>query len=301
MLRPFPLLAAVAVFCSAQQTRQVHYQGDLTPLNIAPSFDKGFLAVYETHQTVSLYAPDGALAYKATPHVEGASRLGVENAAPDSDGSMVAAVGYGVAKSTRGGLAVFDPTGVQTTFIDTGAEWLPTQACIAPDHTIWAIGWRGLPSAAATGDYFVLRHFSRDGQLLGGFLPRSSFDQDPVGPVVGGWQLRANNGHIGGIFYATSVLRAGEPRRTGQWIEVDPTGAVVRRVDLPLKVIQAFTASGALYAHENFGGYLLFDSVTNAFRPTSGLPTYGLLGADGNSLVFLSGPNSNTLVWQPLN
>ncbi len=38
-------------------------------------------------------------------------------------------------KGTAGGIASFDRTGAQMCFFDTG-EYLPTQICVGPDHSI---------------------------------------------------------------------------------------------------------------------------------------------------------------------
>src|SRR5438876_3932680 len=51
--------------------------------------------------------------------------------------------------------------------------------------TIWTLGWQGVKASRKNDDYFVLRNYSQDGQELGAFLPRSSFEPepDPVGPM----------------------------------------------------------------------------------------------------------------------
>ena len=281
------------------QARDVYYQGDLTPLNILPSFDKGYLAVYEPEHAISLYRPDGSLAYKVTARVPHATFIHVVNAAPDSDGSLALAVEYKIDKSRGGGVAVFDPNGSQAAFIDTGADYAPTQVCFGPDHSIWAIGWRGwdfYSTLTSTTDYFVLRNYARDGRLLGGSLRRSSFDQEPVGPIVGGWQLRIANDRIGAYFYTTSVLPFGIAHRAGQWIETDLSGKVLRQVDTPQKSIRAFPGDGPLYALGYQGGYSVLDPVTNSWRAISAAGS--LLGTDGDSLVLLEG--TNRVVWSPL-
>jgi hypothetical protein len=300
MRRFFPLITICVVLSVVIQARDVYYQGDLAPRNILPTFDKGYLAVYEQEHTVSLYGPDGSRAYKAKAQVPGETWTNVENAAPDADGSLAIAVEYRVEKSQRrGGIALFDPSGTQVAFIDTGADWLPTQVCFGPDHSIWAMGWRGIAPAATNTDYSVLRNYDRDGRLLNAFLPRSFFDQDPVGPIVGGWQLRSANGRIGGLFYVTSVLALGTERRKGEWIETDVRGNVVRRVDIPEKTIRAFSSDGALYAQGYRGGYTVLSPAVNSWRTVSGVSDGGLLGADGSSLVFLI-RGTNRVVWSPL-
>ncbi len=272
------------------------YQGNLAPLNNFPTFDKAYLAVYEREHAISLYGPDGLLAYNATPQAPYPTWTNVENASPDSDGSLALAVEYRHEKLLRGGIAYFNNVGKQTAFIDTGSDYLPTQVCFGPDHSIWTIGWRGLnPPQTSTADYFVLRNYTRDGRLLGAFLARSSFEQDPVGPIVGGWQLRSANGRIGAVFYATSVLAPGAEHRVPEWIETDLHGNVVRRVDIPQKTIRAFSSDGSLYALGHSGLYVTFDPATNSWRTVSGVPGGTLLGADGNNLVFLAG--GSTVVW----
>jgi hypothetical protein len=240
------------------------------------------------------------LAYRAKAQVPGESAHAINNATPDADGTLAIAIERRVDKSPGGGIAVFDPTGIQSAFIDTGTDWMPTQVCFGPDHSIWAIGWKGLvPSATSSVDYFVLRNYTRDGRLLGAFLPRSSFEQDPVGPNVGGCQLRNANGRIGALFYATSLLPAGAERRTPEWIETDLRGNVVRRVDTPKKTVRAFSGDGFLYAMGYRGGYTVLNPTVNSWRIVPGATDGNLLGADGSSLVFQI-RGTNRVVWSPL-
>jgi hypothetical protein len=299
MRRLFPLLT-ILVLPFVSQAQDVYYRGDLAPLNILPTFDKGYLAVYEREHTIALYGPDGFLAYRATAQVPGAKWANVINASPDSDGSLALAVEYQNEKLRAGGVAVFDHTGMQAAFIDTGADWSPTQVCFGADHSIWAMGWRGLDSSkASTPDYFVLRNYARDGRLIGAYLSRSSFEQEPVGPIVGGWQLRSANGRIGGLFYATSVLPLGSERRMREWIETDLRGNIVRRVDLSRKTILAFSSDGSLYARENQGGYMALNPALNSWRTIPASANEVLLGADDGSLVFLI-RGTNQVVWSPV-
>jgi len=50
------------------QTHDVHCQGSLTPLNVTPTFDHGFVVVYDRDHTIDVYAPDGSLRFKASAH-----------------------------------------------------------------------------------------------------------------------------------------------------------------------------------------------------------------------------------------
>jgi hypothetical protein len=299
-MRRLSRLLTILVLPFVIQARDVYYQGDLAPLNILPTFDKGYLAVYEPEHTIALYGPDGSLAYRAKALVPGAKYIDVANAAPEADGSLAIAVQYRIEKLRGGGVAIFDPTGIQSAFIETGTDWLPTQVCFGPDHSIWAIGWRGIAQpATSVVDYFVLRNYARDGRLLGAFLSRSSFEQDPVGrPNVGGWQLRSANGRIGGLFYTTSALKHGAPRRMGEWIEVDLLGKVVRQVEMPEKTIGAFCNDGSLYARGYQGDYSVLNPAGNSWQPFLEATGGTLLGADGGGLVFLI-RGTNLLVWSP--
>src|SRR5579863_4818586 len=104
MRRLSPLLT-IFVLPLVVQARDVYYQGDLAPLNILPTFDKGYLAVYEREHTIALYGPDGTLAYRAMPQVPGAKWTDVMNAAPDNDGSVAIAVACRIEKLSAGGVA----------------------------------------------------------------------------------------------------------------------------------------------------------------------------------------------------
>jgi|ERR1017187_6219206 hypothetical protein len=282
----------------AAEAHDVFYQGNLAPRNIVPTFENGYLVVYDIDSKIALYAPDGSLVYKAAAQVDGASWVHVSNAGVDSDGTLAAAVEYRRPKASdqRGGIAILDRTGAQTLFLDTG-EYSPTHVSFGPDHSIWTIGWR---RNASDSDYFVLRNYSIAGQLIGAFLSRSSFEPepDPVGPCEGGWQLRVVNGKVGALFYSSSILKPGQrPRPLAEWVETDLKGKEIGRYDVPASML-AFTQGGALYAQLP-GGISVFEWATSHWRPLTGMPDGILVGAEGASLVFeLRG--ENTLRWVPV-
>lgn len=287
MIRFVLLFTLLSLNALTTEMREVYYQGDLAPLNIGPTFDKGYLIVYKTHAGVTIYSPDGSMLYDATAYVPDASHIGLENAAVDTDGSMVAAIRYRKDKVYFGGIAMFDSAGRQTQLFDT-RQYLPTQVCIGPDHSIWTMGYKRPRTAASpTDDYSTVRNYSRDGQELGAFLPRSSFagDLDPVGPVIGGWQLRIANGKVGGIFYASSILRPGQQNpSTLQWIELDLKGNVLGRWEVSPKRVAAFAENGSVYAQDQ-NGISVLDRSSGSWRPVAGMQGE-LLGAEGDSLVF---------------
>jgi len=290
------LLTISSTTALAAEARDVYYQGDVAPLNIMPTFDKGYLVVYDRDHKINVYAPGGSPLYSASAQVPNTDWADIENAAVDTDGTLAGAIEHRRLKhESSGGIVLFDRTGTQIRFIDTG-QYLPTQVCFAPDHSIWTIGWQG--HVGKNEDYFILRDYSQEGNELGAFLPRSSFDAepDPVGPVTGGWQLRTSNARVGAIFYVSSILgKWQKPRSVGQWVETDLKGKETGRWDFAARLL-AFTQSGALYGQEH--DVAVFDRATSSWRPVAGMPDGNLLGADGDSLVF-SLRGQNILRWVP--
>jgi len=291
------LSGMISLSSFAADRHDVFYQGNLAPLNCLPTFENGYLAVYDGDDKIALYAPDGSLMYKASPQVHGASWAGMSNVGVDTDGTLGGAVLYQIEKAgaERGGIAIFNPTGEQTVFLDTG-EYLPTHVSFGPDHSIWTIG----RSEAQDTGYFVLRNYSPTGKLIGEFLPRSSFAPGPA-PVwssEGGWQLRVVDGKVGALFYASAALKPGEtPRPMAEWIETDLKGKELGRYDIPFYRL-AFTWNGTLYA-QSHDGISVFQPATNHWRFLMGGPPGTLVGAEGESLVFeLWG--ENTLRWVPV-
>jgi hypothetical protein len=202
----------------------------------------------------------------------------------------------GTSKTEGGGIAVFDSSGKQVRFFDTG-RFHPTQVAFGPDHSIWTLGSPGSQIRRWDDDFSILRNYSRDGQELGHFLPRSSFDAepDPVGPEVGMWQLRLIRDRVGAIIYESPVYRQGEKNHAMVWVETDLKGQELGRWEVGAHPApQAFTESGNLYIRES-KSVSVFDRATKAWRRVAISADGILLGADGDNLVFLQGPN--TLRW----
>lgn len=122
MLRLFLLcsiLASPAMVGS--DLRDVTYQGDLSPRNILPTFDRGYLLAYEGAGRMSVYGPSGDLLFHAVATVPAAKTVLVQNAAADVDGTVVAAVEYVTDHQHRGGLALFGPASVLRNY---SREWM---------------------------------------------------------------------------------------------------------------------------------------------------------------------------------
>jgi hypothetical protein len=261
----------------AEPVREVSFRGaDLAPTNTRPTFDHGYLAVYGRDK-IDIYAPDGSFSFSfAPPH--GGLTMSV---AVDADGTVAAAIGF-VPTGYGPGIAILDRTGALQTYVAT-QPYSPTQVCFAPDHSIWTIGSARL---AETQDYFVLRHYSREGKELGAFLPRSTFDKaeavEPGESYVGAWSLRAAKDRIGA--YLHSVDR----KMRAAWVEVGLDGKELGRWKFPEGFggsPSAFTRSGAIFAADQYGLFLL-DRSTGMWNPVSPASDGRLLGADGDDLVF---------------
>ena len=101
-----PFLFFVATLCNtafAAEPREVYYQGFLVPQSITPTFDKGYLFVYNFDK-IDVYAPDGSPLYSVSAQVPNAKTAHIQNAAADVDGTMAAAVYYSRGRTRGGGI-----------------------------------------------------------------------------------------------------------------------------------------------------------------------------------------------------
>jgi len=296
MRRLLPLLVLICSAIASAQVRDVYYQGYLTPLNIMPSFDRGYLVVYDTDHRTDVFGPDGALLYRATVRVPGAGWAEILNGAVDSDGTLALAVEVASPAGAEegGGIVLFDRSGAQIRYFET-KDFLPTQVDFGPDHAIWAIGWLG-NERGPTEDYSILRKYARDGRELGRFLPRSSFPapddhrREPmILPDIGLWQLRVAGNRVEAALYRARTL-----------VETDLNGREIGRWDMsPGERPYAITANGQVWGKE--GNQLrIFDRSAGMWRPvTFTLPNARLIGAEGNDLVFKLRDGTETLRWMP--
>ena len=240
--------------------------------HIFPTFNHGYLATYEL-DGIAVYAPDGALALR----VARPAGSGFVNVDIDLDGSVVVAVQR---DALQGGVALFNRDGSKATEIVTD-PYLPDQVCFGPDHSIWVLGDEDLSPVDEHGTHFLLRHYSRAGQLLGSFLPRSSFpaDADPGAGRSGFPRLRIANDRVGATLY-----RAGANHKP-LLVETNLDGKEVGRWTVPLGEPSATTASGIVYAAEGTQLTML-DRATGSWISVPNPSHERLLGADGDDLVF---------------
>jgi hypothetical protein len=290
-----PWLCVLAL--SAQTTREVLYQGFIAPTNTGPSFDHGYLFTYEEQNKFSLYAKDGSLVYTGTPEVPDATSVFTQNGSADSDGSLAIAVRYRIGQrpETQGGMALFDSAGTQERFVRTG-DFVPTQVCFADDHSLWAVGEIPRRTTSDTsGDYPILRHYSKSGEELGSSLARSSSSPDdtPIMPVLGQWGMRASKDRIG-VF-------ARHYHGPAEWIETDFDGKELGRWKATDLSPLAFTSKGTVYALGD-NGVMVLNHASGAWKPAGIKSKDGhILGADHDSLVItVHGANSVRWVEQPV-
>ena len=215
----------------AQSTREVSYRGaDLAPRNIVPSFDHGYLAVFEAIDKVSIYAPDGSFAFSILPSHGGI----VFSVAMDADGTVAVTNDHG-SEEESSGIVVLDRTGAEKAYFTTG-DFRPQHICFAPDHSIWAAGLPQRDPMNESPDFLILRHYSRDGKELGAFLPRSSLepgqkDTPPAGAILGLWRLRAANNRVGlHVSYTGSWAASGCGWRWVWTAKNSGAGAFLRRL-----------------------------------------------------------------------
>lgn len=278
-------LFAGAVFAA---DRRVTYQGDLSPLNIKPTFDHGYVIVWDLNtdgdkqiKTISLFGPDGSRLYNTA--IRSPNQKYIEmmlNGAADTDGT--------VAVVFRAGFAVLDPSGKQIHTVLT-APYEPSDICFAPDHSIWLEGHEGLGGT----EYMIFRKYSPDGHELGRFVSSSKVAAKvPARGIIGARTIRASA--IGIV----ALVLEDQPQPhlpLMLWVELDFEGNVVgqpgqHRYGFPW----ALTPQGSIYAEEGdivpfIGGgdkFLYLDNVSGKWQESSVHRPGSLAGADENGLVF---------------
>ena len=286
----FSCTSILALAAAPEAKREVFYAGDLGPASITPTFENGYLAVYDVDSSALIYAPDGSLAFRFVP-----PRGSVHNVAVDVDGVTAFALAN-LGHVDHGAISIVDARGTETQWIDTG-DYVPSGLSFAPDHSLWAIGWkRELSSDTELPQYEILRHYARDGRELGRYLPRSSFAAEfaaggphpPAMGATGGWDLRVAGGRIG------AWLRA---KNETLWVEADMSGKELGRWLLDGNP-SAIIADGTVYAG-TAKGILALDRGSGQWRPTAlHVPEGILLGAQGAQLVFAI-RGAKRLLWVP--
>ena len=230
------------------------------------------------------YGPDGKLTFDKSFELPGSAGLAsVGDVDFDANGNAaVAASATGSTACGLHGVLLLDGTGLQIRFIDTGC-YIPGHVSIAPDHTIWTLGWQRDAGGVYEDreDYMIVRHYNLEGKQLDAFLPRSAFPKgltpgSPGGPV----SIAATAERIGVLCYS------GTEGSKREWVELDMSGKAIRRVRLDGNqyFTAVFTADHRVYADAN-PGLVRLDAVTQTWKPVAQQGP-ALFGADGNKLVY---------------
>jgi hypothetical protein len=286
-----------AALCAAQPPKEITFDG-LRDSNPSPTFDHGYVFAWDLLHVHSstLYSPEGKRLFDISSFklLDGTKTAAPTSVAVDTDG--ISALVYWIEHDPRSGIAILSNNGEQLRVIQT-QPFRPSQVCFAPDHSIWTFGDQWKDGNLPVPDFMTFRHYSRDGRLLGSFVPRSALPawegmglDQVVGPSVGLWRLRAAKDRIG------AVLRVGPFKDA--WVELNLDGALIGQwtyTDSREEAVSpsAFDSTGLLYGrHWKDGEYVgisVFDKSTSTWKPVPLLPNGRLLGADGTRLVYQNG------------
>jgi hypothetical protein len=266
-----------------------------------PTFDKGYVFAWDDpalgHYT--LYGPGGEKLYEVVIRPPESRRVSLRSAAVDTDGTLaVAYKEWPTSGEEHGAIVLLNAVGKPIRFIRTG-DYFPTQVCFAPDHSFWTMGQKLHPGS----DYAVFRKFSRSGEQLAAFVPRSSLPvwegnglDQLTSPVLGFWTMRAISDRLGALLKVSAFK--------SEWFELDFSGKVLGMwsiVDDPDHSWQpaAFVSGGVLYANIWEGhatnGVAVLDKTNDKWKPVKGLRNGYLMGSDRDRLVFEIRPHQ--LLW----
>jgi hypothetical protein len=239
MLERFFLSAALVGVAMGQSAspREVEYQSMAAcPGCASPLFDKGYFIQLKDNPGMppdgyDLWAPDGSLSYHVEILAPDGTHGRLRDVAIDTDGAAIVAMSYGgyggMGRIKGGGISIVDPSGKQTQFIATD-RWLPAHLCFGPDHSIWVSGTQFAPlregdhiDRSLSSGYQLVRKYSRDGKMIGEFLPRSTFPPG-LSPADAG-SIRAAENRIGVLVYP------GDLANFPEWIELDLDGRLMGR------------------------------------------------------------------------
>ncbi len=315
-MKVFFLGALCAVFglATEQPVRELSTQIISFPRSRVPLFRHGYLILFPpggangvSASTVMYgfyaYGPDGHFVYQKSIELPGGSEPVVGDVDFDADGN--AAVGASALGGPSGfvsGILLLDGTGRETGFIDTG-RYTPTRIAIAPDHSIWALGWQrdaDKPPLPDRQDYGIVRHFSTDGKQVRAYLPRASF---PAGLEPGGpgpeVHIEVTQDRVGIFAYS------GPTGASAEWVELGLNGTVLDRFRIDDAVrgvaLAAFTADDHVYLASASGAVYTLDHALHTWKRIPRQAVNYLMGADGNSLVYSGRKNSEPILLQWFN
>ena len=263
-------------FAASVPVREITTEFPLVGLQPAPYFRHG--RVFQLLQVLKVYERDGTFAFYAPIRTPDGNLTTARDISVDSDDSFVVA--------TDQGLALLDSRGLQTGFIKTNGFWVG-HLVITEDHSVWVLGH----PERREKDYTVLRKYSRDGALLGSWLPSSTFAPGTPEPGSEGGRTRlmASGNEI--------AVAAG-----GDLIHLDGDGKVLgrMRLDKSMKLREfAFTSDGRIYGWGINDGLVLFDLEAGTGKKMETPYPYDFFGSDEATLVFYKdkGDGMTTVFW----
>lgn len=284
----FLAFVPLALVAQIQPSRTVTSQAERLGGQPVPGFQNGYLFFLD-HATLRAYSPEGLPVLTTVVQIPDADDVWADGPAVDTDGTFALGVYYRA--GAAGGIAFYNKYGQPDGFVATGS-YVPASLCFADDHSLWTFGRQ-----QGSGDYMMVHHFSTDRKDAGQFLARSLFPKG-LAPGVGHWQTRrivVAQDRVG--LFASS----GEYGNLNEWVELDLSGKLTRRIRLDQREFtpMAFTADGHLYRKPDYKSALQVLSQTTSEWQDAGMAMLGgLLGADGNSLVFSpSGKGPVTMQW----
>jgi hypothetical protein len=270
----------LALMAQIQPVRTVTSQAQRVGNQPIAGFQNGYLYFFD-HATIRAYSPEGFPSLTTVVQIPDEENIWARGLAADTGGTFAVGVAYRTS-ARAGGIAFYNKYGQPDGFVATGA-YVPQSLCFADDHSLWTFG-----SQQGGGDYMMVHHFSADRKDAGQFLARSLFPKG-LDPGMGHWQMRSivvAQGRVG--LFALSGINGS----LNEWVELDLSGKLIRRIRLDQREFtpMAFTADGHLYRKPKNNSALQVLSQTTSDWQDLGMATLGgLLGADGNSLVFSPG------------
>lgn len=268
--------------CVAQTPAPARYEN----LPGGAVYSNGYLLSWDNPQYthVTVYGRDAKPAFSAPEQPDDSSPV---MWAVDSDGVVAGA--YWSRHPMEGRIDLLDLTGNVIRTIDTGS-YVPQQVVFAPDHTIWTAAFDARRQGAQ--DFNVLHHYARTGEELGQALSWSQIGGDLKHPVIesirGGRFLYVANDRIG--------WNAGLHIGYRTWIEVSFSGDVLGKYDMKTTdglalMPLAMTANGDVYAmifKSHSARFAVLDRSKGVWQKIAANPGNGLIGSEGDNLVFFS-------------
>ncbi len=245
----------------------------------------------------ALIRHDGSVAFRNSFWPEGSVQSTVVDMTPlESGGAVVVAGAIRPDGAVVRGFMIVRADGSTDRFIRTDG-FIPRHVAAAVGDAVWIIGRMTSEALRELGgeqrlQSGIARKYSLKGEFLGEFLPLSMFDdpnEHPSGFVGASGRTFVRSLRDGIAFYSGI---------SGEWIELDAEGQLVRRIQLPLTRVQSvgITSSGRVFAWISgrlFGTYELTPAAAE-WSPVPGwvgtidaLPPHGRLhGARGEALAF---------------